>query len=333
MEVRSQDKEIGMPSSLDCNPPKRDSSSKFPPMISALGERTTDHQPAISQTHEQHHPLYDQPKMNLHQQSLKPIRDLDLIPDPAPAPAPATGATNRPPVPSSRSMSRSPPPASAITTTASAPSVRYRECLKNHAASTGGLIVDGCGEFMPSGQEGTLEAMKCAACECHRNFHRKEIHGESQCAANCYCKNNSQRNNTVPPPYHHLSHSLASAQPPIHQRRTFPHGFSSAVLTAPVLMTFGSGGAAAESSSEDLDMFQPNSQGHGCMQQLKKRYRTKFSQEQKDKMMEFAERLEWKIQKQDDQEVQQFCTRVGVKRRVFMVWMHNNKQAMKKKQM
>ena len=52
---------------------------------------------------------------------------------------------------------------------------RYRECLKNHAIGIGGHAVDGCGEFMPAGAEGTLDALKCAACNCHRNFHRKEI--------------------------------------------------------------------------------------------------------------------------------------------------------------
>ncbi|KAK8481301.1 hypothetical protein V6N12_020156 [Hibiscus sabdariffa] len=50
-------------------------------------------------------------------------------------------------------------------------------------------------------------------------------------------------------------------------------------------------------------------------------------------MVEFAEKLGWRIQKQDEQELQQFCAQVGVKRQVFKVWMHNNKQAMKKKQM
>ena len=48
--------------------------------------------------------------------------------------------------------------------------VRYRECLKNHAAAIGGNATDGCGEFMPSGEEGSLEALKCSACGCHRNF-------------------------------------------------------------------------------------------------------------------------------------------------------------------
>ena len=51
------------------------------------------------------------------------------------------------------------------------PAVKYRECLKNHAAAIGGNATDGCGEFMPSGEEGSLEALKCSACGCHRNFH------------------------------------------------------------------------------------------------------------------------------------------------------------------
>ncbi|RRT80297.1 hypothetical protein B296_00007852 [Ensete ventricosum] len=59
--------------------------------------------------------------------------------------------------------------------------VKYRECHKNHAASIGGSATDGCGEFMPSGEEGTPEAFKCSACGCHRNFHRKEAEGEPSC--------------------------------------------------------------------------------------------------------------------------------------------------------
>nr|GMC86410.1 zinc-finger homeodomain protein 6-like [Ipomoea batatas] len=56
--------------------------------------------------------------------------------------------------------------------------IRYRECLKNHVANTSGHVADGCGEFMPSGEKGTPEALKCAACNCHRNFHRKESSSE-----------------------------------------------------------------------------------------------------------------------------------------------------------
>lgn len=339
MELKGQDKETGMPSSLGYNLPHIDSSHKVPPasVISALGERKRDHlhQTAAPQTLE-HHPL----PLNLQHQSLEPTRESDVIPDPAPIAA--TGATSSTPTPST-SISRSPPPpppaaASTIITTESISSVRYRECLRNHAASMGGLVVDGCGEFMPSGEEGTPEALKCAACECHRNFHRKEIDGEPpQCTPNCFYKNNNQRNTLALP--QQLPTSLPPTQASLHHR--YPHGFSISaptIPTAPIMMTFGGGGGSvgAESSSEDLNIFQSNLQAARSMRpsSLKnKRFRTKFTQEQKDKMMEFAERLGWKIQKQDEQEVQQFCSRVGVKRKVFKVWMHNNKQSMKKKQM
>ncbi|XAR71246.1 hypothetical protein NMG60_11028420 [Bertholletia excelsa] len=53
--------------------------------------------------------------------------------------------------------------------------VRYGECQKNHAASVGGYAVDGCREFMAAGEEGSEAALFCAACSCHRNFHRREV--------------------------------------------------------------------------------------------------------------------------------------------------------------
>ncbi|CAA2983616.1 Hypothetical predicted protein [Olea europaea subsp. europaea] len=53
--------------------------------------------------------------------------------------------------------------------------VRYGECQKNHAANVGGYAVDGCREFMPCGEEGSSAALICAACGCHRNFHRREV--------------------------------------------------------------------------------------------------------------------------------------------------------------
>lgn len=71
---------------------------------------------------------------------------------------------------------------SSCTTTSSAISnIRYVECQKNHAANIGGYAIDGCREFMASGNEGTVEALRCAACGCHRNFHRKEVNTEVVC--------------------------------------------------------------------------------------------------------------------------------------------------------
>ncbi|KAL7139240.1 hypothetical protein ABFS83_09G037600 [Erythranthe nasuta] len=59
--------------------------------------------------------------------------------------------------------------------------VRYAECQKNHAANIGGYAVDGCREFMAGGADGTAAALSCAACGCHRNFHRREVDTEVVC--------------------------------------------------------------------------------------------------------------------------------------------------------
>lgn len=71
--------------------------------------------------------------------------------------------------------------------------------------------------------------------------------------------------------------------------------------------------------------------GGGSGGSLKKRFRTKFSQEQKEKMLDLAEKLGWRIQKQDEEAVQQFCNEFGIRRHVLKVWMHNNKHTLGKK--
>ncbi|PKI68183.1 hypothetical protein CRG98_011482 [Punica granatum] len=142
-----------------------------------------------------------------------------------------------------------PPPGSAAVT--------YRECLKNHAASLGGHALDGCGEFMPSPASNDADptSIKCAACGCHRNFHRREPED-------------------APP-------SSAPAAPATHV--------------------------------------------------IEKRFRTKFTQAQKERMFEFAERVGWKIQKRDEDIIQEFCHEIGVERSVLKVWMHNNKNTLGKR--
>lgn len=57
----------------------------------------------------------------------------------------------------------------------------------------------------------------------------------------------------------------------------------------------------------------------------RKRFRTKFSQEQKDKMYEFSEKVGWRLKKDDEGLIEDFCNEVGVGRTVLKVWMHNNK--------
>ncbi|GLJ20251.1 hypothetical protein SUGI_0367640 [Cryptomeria japonica] len=206
--------------------------------------------------------------------------------------------------------------------TASKKPVRYRECQKNHAASIGGHALDGCGEFMPSGEDGTLEALKCAACNCHRNFHRREVDGDQQPPC-YYCYSARKDINRKRPP----GAPFPLALPP-----------SPGVLSRPsqMIMAFGGPGVPNDSDQEHHhDMVGGSIHGYQGTPMpisiMKKRFRTKFTQEQKDKMCSFAEKLGWRIQKHDEAAVQQFCMELGVKRHVLKVWMHNNKHTLGKK--
>lgn len=209
--------------------------------------------------------------------------------------------------------------------------VRYRECLKNHAASIGGNATDGCGEFMPSGEEGTLEALTCSACNCHRNFHRKEIEGE----AHHHHQLSYDYNYHPAPP--HLNRSIGLGN----GRKVILQGHAGVLVPSrpplpPMIMSYNMGIGSLASESDE----QEDGGGGGFMSRhpqvphqmvMKKRFRTKFTQEQKEKMFSFAEKVGWKIQKQEESVVQQFCQELGIKRRVLKVWMHNNKHSLAKK--
>ncbi|KAI3759130.1 hypothetical protein L6452_06705 [Arctium lappa] len=199
--------------------------------------------------------------------------------------------------------------------------VRYRECLKNHALNIGGNITDGCGEFMPSGDDGTLEALKCAACNCHRNFHRKEttITTTTTPTAGPFLQ--------LPPPLPSPSSMFNHHQYHHHHHQHHPN-WASSIDAPPLKIAVGGSGAATESSSEELQYFTA-APPYGV---AKRRFRTKFRQDQKEKMLEFAEKVGWRIPREDDPEVQRFCAEVGVKRQVLKVWMHNNKAISGKKQ-
>ncbi|CAF2157104.1 hypothetical protein HID58_024789 [Brassica napus] len=108
-------------------------------------------------------------------------------------------------------------------TTSLTKSVRYKECQRNHAASSGGHVIDGCGAFMSSGKEGTAESLLCAACDFHRSFHRNKIDGMFVVKFN----------------------SFGLSPRPLVSRHV-----------SPVMMSFARGGKdPAESSTEDLNSF------------------------------------------------------------------------------
>lgn len=189
---------------------------------------------------------------------------------------------------------------------------RYRECLKNHAVSIGRHALDGCGEFMPAGAEGSLDALKCAACNCHRNFHRKETDGHASAVVGPADPYLQVAHHPQFSPYYRTPAGYLHVAPQQHR---------------PLALPSTSGGHSREDQEEDVS--NPSGGLGGSLS--KKRFRTKFTQEQKERMLELAERLGWRIQKHDEAVVQQFCDETGVKRHVLKVWMHNNKHTLGKK--
>ncbi|XP_058744731.1 zinc-finger homeodomain protein 2-like [Vicia villosa] len=173
--------------------------------------------------------------------------------------------------------------------------VKYKECLKNHAAAIGGNATDGCGEFMASGDSDSLEAFNCCACNCHRNFHRKEIEYDSQ----YYPLSLIPDHNINTPFLAHLSPIKSESNSPSDQ----PYYEKDCIKEV-------------ENRTEKM---------------IKKRSRTKFSKEQKEKMLCFAEKAEWRIQKLEESVVQMFCQEIGIKRKILKVWMHNNKNTFSKR--
>ncbi|RLN00591.1 zinc-finger homeodomain protein 6-like [Panicum miliaceum] len=222
-------------------------------------------------------------------------------------PAEGMGASSAPPVAPSRAApapATAPPPGNH----AAPPEVaRYHECLRNHAAALGGHVVDGCGEFMPGAGAGD-DALKCAACGCHRSFHRKDDGQRRQlllpAPAPPVTPTAPHVPLLLPPPHPYASASHPHYAPP--PPPPFPyHGTPS-----------GSGGTTTESSGEERGP--PSAHAAAAQGHLRrKRFRTKFTPEQKEQMLAFAERLGWRMQKQDKALVQQFCEQVGVRRQVF----------------
>ena len=193
-------------------------------------------------------------------------------------------------------------------------SPRYWECMKNHAAGLGAQAFDGCGEFMPGGDPGTLEALKCAACGCHRNFHRKEEIG----AAMDYIPYDHVHPVHHPVVLYNAAENSSSKIPPFF-RAGLPHMLAYRPLGLASSLSTG---------SDTPPPAHPLSYSAPEKDRARKRFRTKFTPEQKEEMQKFAEKVGWRIQRHDNDELQEFCTKVGVKRQVLKVWMHNNKSAL-----
>ncbi|KAM3413062.1 hypothetical protein ACQJBY_004306 [Aegilops geniculata] len=195
--------------------------------------------------------------------------------------------------------------------------VRYRECLRNHAAAQGGHAVDGCGEFMPSGAH---DLLRCAACGCHRSFHRRDD-GQQHQHPHLFLPAPATPTTAprvpllMPPPQQH--HPYAAGHPHAPPFAYNPHHQH-------YQRTPSGGGTTTESSSEEPGPGPPSTSGQGQARR-RKRFRTRFTAEQREQMLALAERVGWRMLKQDEALVEHLCAQAGVRRQVFKVWMHNNK--------
>ncbi|XP_039137102.1 zinc-finger homeodomain protein 8-like [Dioscorea cayenensis subsp. rotundata] len=68
----------------------------------------------------------------------------------------------------------------------------FQECMRNFAAQTGGFVRDGCQQYLENPT--APEPNTCAACGCHRNFHRMVIIRNHVHGPNNEAGNNEQNN-------------------------------------------------------------------------------------------------------------------------------------------
>ncbi|CAL5339883.1 unnamed protein product [Camellia sinensis] len=161
-----------------------------------------------------------------------------------------------------------------------------------------------CGEFMPSPTSISTDptSLKCAVCGCHCNFHRREPEDLPPPSTAQHVIEYQPQHRHHPPM---LPRSLNSASPPPISSAYYP--------SAPHMLLALSAGLSGQVPAENRPV---NSSGTGNPNG-QKRHRTKFTQDQKERMLEFVERVGWKTQKKDDEVIAECCSNVGVGKGVF----------------
>ncbi|KAJ0038310.1 hypothetical protein Pint_22765 [Pistacia integerrima] len=160
----------------------------------------------------------------------------------------------------------------------------------------------------PTANSTDPSSLKCAACGCHRNFHRRDPYDPTF------------PHSLLPPP---LPTASGVALPRSLSPSTDPSTAPSPDTNSPQQQSSAPHMLLALSTaySGPSDDHYPHHQG----------FNLKMENEQKEKMFAFAEKLGWRMNRGEERLTQEFCSEVGVSRRVFKVWMHNNKQAFGKK--
>ncbi|PWA54627.1 Homeodomain-like protein [Artemisia annua] len=155
--------------------------------------------------------------------------------------------------------------------------ITYGRCMRNHwYNSDGGFVLDGCGEFMPlhTASPSDPSFLICDACGCHRSFHRGILHPLQPIhqVVDYLCPSGS-----TPDTLSSLPISSSYYPPPAQPN---------------MLMSFNLAGVPPQNPINNNN----RPLGSGSNQNKDKRFRSKFSKEEIDKMLEFVGRLGWRIQ-------------------------------------
>lgn len=197
----------------------------------------------------------------------------------------------------------------------------YGECRKNHAAQLGSHSIDGCCEFSPNLLPGN--PILCAACGCHRNFHRRLT----------MILLDDEPENGTPTPGNGGSRAKTSEGVEDHGKqivevmdlgdRKEAAPLKPRASARPRVVILRKQKAAIPAlegrKEEEAPLVKPRGNG--------KKPRTMFTAKQKEMMRAFSDSLGWTVARKDSRaEVNKFCQEVGVTRYVFRTWLNNNKK-------
>ncbi|KAK4339900.1 hypothetical protein RND71_041362 [Anisodus tanguticus] len=198
--------------------------------------------------------------------------------------------------------------------------MKYFECMHNFAARSMGHVLDGCGEFCPTGAPGAPESLICAACHCHRNFHRKvEVEVEAGVELPIYEYNfiyliiSSTDIDSVavvvPPTLTTSRQQSARTSLKLQNKNSVVIALAAPPRT---VRTTEMGGEVVDHS------FKTKNSSSSSV-------RMRLNHVQKERVMAFAEKMGWRWTKNNEQVIP-FCAEIGITPNFLKNWIENNRR-------
>lgn len=167
----------------------------------------------------------------------------------------------------------------------------YQECLREcHIATFARVQGYKCSEFRPSGERNSLETVWCSNCGCYIKHHRKV-------------------ENLPPSPVTSApTHVAAQALP----------------LQSPINI-YCHAGQNADSASGVAEEEEEGVVEEGISVGERKK-RRRLTEEQKQKVLDYAKTVNWSVKKQDDGKMLEFCADTGISTEVCRNWINNHRK-------